>query len=65
MSAEKFIKYVSIYDPDIVLYGLERGGVEKVIEGVLFLEVTPDFERVQMIRADGLKSTGTIIKEFS
>lgn len=60
----KFNKYESIYDQDLILYGLTKDGVEKTIEGVLFYEVTTDFKRVQMIRADSLKVVGTVMKQF-
>lgn len=60
----KFNKYESIYDQDLILYGLTKDGVEKLIEGVLFYEVTTDFKRVQMIRADSLKIVGTVMKQF-
>lgn len=60
----KFNKYESIYDQDLILYGLTKDGVEKTIEGVLFYEVTTDFKRVQMIRADSLKIVGTVMKQF-
>lgn len=64
MENVKFNVYESIYDQDLVMYGLEKDGVEKVIEGVLFYEVTSDFKRVQMIRADSLKVVGTVVKQF-
>ena len=60
----KFNKYESIYDQDLILFGLAKDGVEKTIEGVLFYEVTTDFKRVQMIRADSLKVVGTVMKQF-
>lgn len=60
----KFNQYESIYDQELVLFGLAKDGVEKTIEGVLFYEVTTDFKRVQMIRADSLKIVGTIMKQF-
>lgn len=62
MQNHKFIKYVSIYDQDMVVYALERDGLEKVTEGVRFIEVTPDFKRVQFVRADSLKAVGSIMK---
>ena len=64
MENVKFNVYESIYDADLVLYGLNKDGVEKTIDGVLFYEVTPDFKRVQMIRADSLKVVSTIMKQF-
>ncbi len=60
----KFIKYTSIYDTDTILYGLERNGVETLIDGAKFIEVTPDFQRAQMVRADSLKSVGFVMKAF-
>lgn len=64
MTNYKFIKYNSIYDTETVLYGLEREGKEMLIDGAKFIEVTPDFKRVQMIRADSLKSVGFVMKAF-
>lgn len=64
MENVKFNKYESIYDQDLILYGLTKDGVEKTIEGVQFFEVTPDFKRVQMVRADSLKVIGTVMKQF-
>lgn len=64
MENVKFNQYESIYDADLVLFGLNKDGVEKTIDGVLFYEVTPDFKRIQMIRADSLKAVGTVMKQF-
>ena len=60
----KFIKYNSIYDQDVILYGLDVGGLEKMIDGVKFIEVTSDFDNVGMVRADSLKAVGFINKEL-
>ena len=64
MKTVKFTKYQSIYDQDVILYGLDFGCIEKMIDGVRFIEVTSDFDRVQMVRADSLKSIGYINKEL-
>jgi len=60
----KFIKAESIYDPDLIFYHLEKEALEKVIDGVKFIEVTPDFERVQFVRIDSLKPVGFIMKKY-
>jgi len=60
----KFIKYTSIYDIETVLYGLESDGVEQLIDGVKFVEVTPDFKRAMMVRADSLRPNGTVMKQY-
>lgn len=60
----KFIKYQSLYDQEVFLFALEHDGVERLIDGVKFIEVTPDFVRVQFIRADSLKPVGIIVKGF-
>ncbi len=59
-----FIKYQSIYDESITVFALERDGVESTKDNVRFIEVTPDFNRVFMIRADSLKPVGKITKEY-
>jgi len=64
MQNYKFIEYVSIYDAELTLYGLERECLEKVIDSVRFIEVTPDFERVQFVRADSLKAVGSVMKQY-
>lgn len=64
MQNYRFIKFQNIYDVEDFMYGLERDGVEKLIDGVRFIEVTPDFKRVQLIRADSLKPVGTIMKRY-
>lgn len=64
MQNYKFIKYASIYDNDLVVYGLEFDGVERVIGDAKFIEVTPDFKRVTMVRADSVKPVGTVIHQF-
>jgi hypothetical protein len=60
----RFLKYQNILDNDSVLYGLERDGWEKTIDGVKFIEVTPDFERALFVRADSLKSVGFTIRDY-
>lgn len=60
----KFIKFQNIYDESSILYALEKDGVERNIDGVRFIEATPDFERAQLIRADSLKPIGSVIKEY-
>ena len=64
MQNYKFIKYNNIYDNDLFFYGLERDGIEKVIDGIKFIEVTPDFERVQIVRADSLKPVGIEMRQY-
>lgn len=60
----KFIKYESIYDQEQVFYALERDAVEKLIDGAKFIEVTPDFVRVQFVRADSLKAIGSTVRAY-
>jgi hypothetical protein len=60
----KFIKFANVMDNDSVVYALEHDGVEKQIDGAKFIEVTPDFERVSMVRADSLKPIGFTIREY-
>lgn len=60
----KFIKYSNILDNDSIVYGLATEGVEKQIDGIKFFEVTPDFKRVSMVRADSLKPIGFAIREY-
>lgn len=64
MRKYEFIKYKNIYDESVILYALKEDGVEKIVDGVRYIEVTPDFIRVHMIRADGLKPAGIHIKAF-
>jgi hypothetical protein len=64
MANYKFNVYQSIYDQDITVYGLTEGGIEKTTDGVKFIEVTPDFERVSFVRADSLKVIGTTVKQY-
>jgi hypothetical protein len=59
-----FNKYQSIYDNNIILYGLEKDGVEVTIDNVKYIEVSPDFKRVYKVRADSVKVVGKIVKEF-
>lgn len=64
MQNYKFIKSESIYNPDMIFYHLEDDGLEKTIDGVRFIEVTSDFERVQFVRSDSLKPIGFVIKGY-
>lgn len=64
MAKYTFIKYQSLYDEGIILYGLEKEGVERIIDNARFIEVTPDFARVQMVRADSLKPIGKTEREY-
>lgn len=64
MNNYKFIKYTSLYDTEMTLYGLEFDGVEEMIDNVKFIEVTPDFKRVSMVRADSLRPTGSVVKQY-
>ena len=64
MDNYKFIKYESIYSPDIVLYALEKNAVKKEIDGVIFIEVTPNFKEVRVVRLDSLKPIGSTIVGF-
>ena len=64
MNNYKFIKYTSLYDVDTVVYGLETDGVEQMIDGVKFVEVTPDFKHANMVRADSLRPSGSIVKQY-
>lgn len=56
MAKYNFVLYESIYDADLHFYGLEKDGMEKIVDGIKFLEVTTDFKHVQWVRADSLKS---------
>ena len=58
MSTHSFIKYESIYDPDLFFYGLEKDGMTKTIDGVEFFEVTTDFSNIQWVRSDSLRGVG-------
>lgn len=60
----KFIKYQSIYDPEIIFFALDKDVLEKTIDGARFIEVTPDFNRVQFVRADSLKAVGSVMKQY-
>lgn len=63
----KFNVLRSIYDTvdtGTNLYALSEGGVETTMAGEKYIEVTPDFKRVNLIRADSVKVVGTVIKEF-
>lgn len=59
-----FTKFESIYDANIILYGLSEDGFERTIDGIKFLEVTPDFDRIQNVRADSLKPIGFVVREY-
>ena len=60
----KFIKYESLYSPDIVLYALDKDAIKKEIDGVMFIEATPNFKDVQMVRLDSLKPVGCEFKKY-
>ncbi len=64
MAKYKFITYENIYDESIVLYALEKDLMEKFIDGVKFVEVTPDFKTAQYVRADSLKPVGYVVKDY-
>ena len=61
MAKNTFIKYQSIYDSDLTLYALERDFMEKTIDNVKFIEVTPDFKRAQYVRFDSLRPVGKVV----
>ena len=60
----KFNIYESIFDADFIVHGLAKDGVERTIEGEIFLEVTTDFKSVQMVKADSLKIVGNLVKQY-
>ena len=60
----KFITYQSIYDDSLVFHALEKDATTKKLDDVMFIEVTPDFERVQYIRLDSLKPIGQTIRNY-
>lgn len=60
----KFIKHANIFDPEQIVYSLETDYVFKLIDNVKFIEVTPDFKRVQMVRADSLKPIGAVERTY-
>ena len=64
MKKWKFIRYTSIYDPEVILFALENDAVEKTLDGFKFIECTTDFKRVQFVRLDSLKADGFVIKEY-
>ena len=64
MENYKFNEYQSIFDDSFIVYGLAKDGVERVIEGELFLEVTSDFKSVKMVKADSLKIVGNLVKQY-
>ncbi len=61
----RFNKYQSIYDSELIFYGLAEDGYEVVLDGVRYIEVTTDFKRVQKVAADGLKVVGHVEKEYA
>lgn len=61
----RFNVYQSIYDPELVFYGLAEDGYEVVLDGVRYVEVTTDFKRIQKVAADGLKVVSQIEKEYA
>lgn len=63
MKPIKFIKYQSLYDPEIVLFALDDDPVTKEIDGIVFIESTPNFKDVQMVRLDSLKVIGFEIRK--
>lgn len=64
MAKHKFLKYQSVYDQELIVYGLETDGVEVMIDHVKYIEVTPDFKNVTKMRADSLKVVGHVTKEY-
>jgi len=60
----KFIKYQSVYDDGLTFYALEKDAWTKKIDDVMFIEVTPDFERVQFIRMDSIKPVGQTVRSY-
>jgi len=60
----KFNRYQSVYDPDLILYGLQEDGIQVQVDNVKYIEVSPDFKRVLRVRADGLKIVGTVTREY-
>lgn len=60
----KFLKYQSLFDDTVNVYALENDAVEKFIDGVKFIEVTPDFKTAQFVRADSLKQIGWTEREY-
>ena len=63
MAVYKFNKFRSLYDETIMLYALSQDGMEKIIDGVKFIEVTPDFKTVQWVRADSLQACGCVSRD--
>ncbi len=62
--AYEFIEYKNVYDNDITMWALKKDGVQQVIDGVKFIEVTTDFQRAQLVRADSLKPVKVIVKYY-
>lgn len=60
----KFIKYISLYDPDLIFYALDKDPVKKDIDGVMFIEATTNFSSVMMIRMDSLKVAGHTYRTY-
>lgn len=60
----KFVEYQSLYDPDIKLFALAEDAVIKEIDGAMFIEATPNFKDVQMVRMDSLKTIGYTFKRY-
>jgi len=60
----KFIKYISLYDPDLIFFALDKDPVKKEIDGVMFIEATTNFQNAMMIRADSLKPAGHTYRAY-
>jgi len=62
MNKVKFTKWVTLANGE-VFYSLPVPN-EKEIDGVKFIEVTPDFNRVLYVKADSVKKVGYITKNM-
>ena len=65
MTAYKFTKYESIAAPELIFYGLEFDGVERLIGQDMFIEVTTDFKGVHMVKKDSVRAIGTTSREYA
>lgn len=61
MKKLKFNKFVTIATGD-EYYALAADPQKKNIDGIEYLEVTPDFKRFHFIRVDSLKKIDSVMK---
>lgn len=57
----KFNRYATIHTNDMY-YALAVDPQKKLIEGIEYTEVTPDFKRFHFIRSDSLKKIDSVMR---